>query len=268
MVDSESLRAVLDAWKACASSGVASVTVTLVQARGSAPQEPGAKLLATASGLMAGTIGGGRLEAHALRRAQSLVADSSSAACELETVNLQRDLGMTCGGEVSLLYETHGQRPWNVTVFGAGHVAQSVVRLLATLECQVRVFDPRVEWVQKVCAAPNVRAAAVEDMAAQVAALSAGSYVVVMTQGHATDVPVLRAALERGGFAYVGVMGSAVKSKRIRAELEACGVDAERVAALRCPIGLPIGNNTPNEIAVSVAAELLTVRDERRSRGE
>lgn len=266
MVDSEALRAVLDAWKACASCGEPCVTVTLVQARGSAPQEPGAKLLATASGLKAGTIGGGRLEAHALRRAQALLADRASAACELETVNLQRDLGMTCGGEVSLLYETHGQRPWNVAVFGAGHVAQSVARLLATLECQLQVFDPRVEWVQKVCSAPNVRAAAVEEMAAQVAALRDETFVVVMTQGHATDVPVLRAALERGTFGYVGVMGSAVKSKRIRAELEASGVEPARVATLRCPIGLPIGNNTPNEIAVSVVAELLTVRDERRSR--
>ncbi len=261
---SGALRTVLEAQRRCVDEGVAFVTVTLASARGSAPQELGAKLVTSAAGLLAGTIGGGRLEAHALARAARMLADSQSVACELETVNLQTDIGMTCGGEVTLVYEVEGQRPFDVAVFGAGHVAQSVVRLLATLEARVRVFDTRDEWIGRMVTAANVRASVERDLAACVASLPEGTFVIVMTQGHATDVPVLRAVFEWGRFAYVGVMGSDGKSRRIRRELEASGVDKDSVAKLRCPIGLPLGNNTPAEIAVSVVAEVLSVRDAQR----
>lgn len=256
----------IDAQRACLDGAVAMVTVTLAGVRGSAPQELGAKLVATSAGLRAGTIGGGRLEAHALRRSQEMLADEATPSCVLETVNLQRDLGMTCGGEVTLLYEVVGQRPWEIVVFGAGHVAQALLRLLATLECRVRVFDPRPEWIEQVIRSPNVHAAVEPDMPARVATLSERCFVVVMTQGHATDLPVLRAAYERGTFAYLGVMGSELKARRVRRELEESGVSSERVAELRSPIGMPFGANTPAEIAVSVAAELIATRDARRAK--
>lgn len=260
VIVSESLRAVLDAQRACLDSQSAFATVTLVSARGSAPQEVGAKLVCTPAELLAGTVGGGRLEAHALVRARALL-DARGPACVLETINLQRDIGMTCGGEVTLLYELVGCDPFDVVVFGAGHVAQSVVRLLATLDARVRVIDPRPEWIERVIAAPNVRAERAEDPSASVPSLPERAYVIVMTQGHATDLPVLKAVFAWGRYAYVGVMGSAVKAGKIRRELEASGVDPALVRALRCPIGLPFGANTPAEIAVSVVAEVLSVRD-------
>lgn len=262
---SESLRAVLDAQRACLDGQRAFATVTLVSARGSAPQEVGAKLVCALDALCAGTIGGGRLEAHALRRARALL-EQRGASCVLETINLQRDIGMTCGGEVTLLYELVGTDPFDVVVYGAGHVAQSVVRLLATLDARVRVIDPRAEWIERVIAAPNVRAERVDDPSATVATLPDEAYVIVMTQGHATDLPVLEAVFAWGRQAYVGVMGSAVKAGKIRRELEERGVDQARVAELRCPIGLPFGANTPAEIAVSVVAEVLSARDARRAR--
>jgi xanthine dehydrogenase accessory factor len=235
--------------------------VTLVAARGSAPQELGAKALFDAGGLVEGTVGGGRLEAHALRRARAALESSAGPACELEVVNLQRDLGMTCGGEVTLLFERFGVAPWRVAVFGAGHVAQALTRLLLTLECRLQVLDTRREWVERLPAAPSLDARVCDDLAGAVGALEDGTFVVVMTQGHATDLPVLRAAFDWGRFGYLGVMGSAVKAARVRRELEASGVSAERLAQLRCPIGLALGRSTPAEIAVSVTAELLSARD-------
>ncbi len=251
---------VLDAWSTCARDGVSCVAVTLVAARGSAPQVVGAKLLATREGLRAGTIGGGKLEAHALARAEAMIAAGEPAGCALETVNLQRDLGMTCGGEVSLLFERVGTAPWQIAVFGAGHVAQALVRLLATLDARVSVFDTRPAWIDRIAKGPSVEAFCVEDLPARVRALSDGTFVVVMTQGHGTDLPVLREAFAWGRFGYLGVMGSAVKAARIRTELAAAGETPERLAQLRCPIGLAVGESVPSEIAVSVAAELLQVR--------
>ncbi len=257
---SRALLEVLDAWTACARDATPCVAVTLVSARGSAPQVVGAKLLAVRDGLRAGTIGGGKLEAHALRRAAAMIDACEPGGCALETVNLQRDLGMTCGGEVSLLFERVGTAPWRIAVFGAGHVAQALVRLLATLDARVSVFDPRPEWIARIETTPAVHALRVDELAGCVRGLSDGTFIVVMTQGHGTDLPVLREAFAWGRYGYLGVMGSAVKAARIRAELSASGVAPERLADLRCPIGLSVGDSVPSEIAVSVAAELLQAR--------
>ncbi|MBL8678281.1 MAG: xanthine dehydrogenase accessory protein XdhC [Myxococcales bacterium] len=240
--------------------GVECVSVTLASVRGSAPQEIGAKLVATRSGLACGTIGGGRLEAHALARALASI-DGGGEACSVEVVNLQRDIGMTCGGEVTLVYELFGARRWDVVVFGAGHVAQSLVRLLSTLECSLRVYDSRAEWVERLPRRANLKACVEASLPSVVETLPAGAFVVVMTQGHATDLPVLRALFAWGRARYIGVMGSAVKGARLRRELVEGGVSEEAVAALRCPIGLKLGKSKPAEIAVSVAAELLVARD-------
>lgn len=101
-------------------------------------------------------------------------------------------------------------------------------------------------------------------MAHEVQNLPAGCFLLSMTQGHSTDLPVLKAAFERAAsLALIGVIGSDVKAKKIKTELQEQGVSADLVSRLACPLGLPIGNNTPPEIAVSICAQLLTVRDGR-----
>lgn len=251
---------VLAAFASLVRDGVACVSVTLAAVRGSAPQEIGAKLVATHAGLSRGTIGGGRLEAHALARSQALL-EGEGDPCVVEVINLQRDIGMTCGGEVTLVYERFVPARWEIVVFGAGHVAQSLVRLLTTFECSVRVYDTRSEWIERLPRRPNLKACVESSLPAVVETLPAGAFVVVMTQGHATDLPVLRALLAWGGARYVGVMGSAVKAAKLRRELVESGAAEASVAAVRCPIGLKLGKSKPAEIAVSVAAELLQARD-------
>ena len=124
--------------------------VTVAAVRGSVPTEAGSKILVSEAGLIAGTVGGGKVEAQAVRKAQKLMMKGEG--CELVTWNLQRDVGMTCGGEMSLLFEAFGGgEGWHVVVFGAGHVSQAVVNLLATLSCRVDVVDEREEWLRGVC---------------------------------------------------------------------------------------------------------------------
>jgi xanthine dehydrogenase accessory factor len=259
------MREVLEAASERVATARPFVWVTLAEVRGSAPQKAGAKAIVDAAGLAAGTVGGGKLEAWVIREALLLLGDAAADGdARLRTVNLQQDLGMSCGGEVAVLFERVEPDAWTIAVYGAGHVAQALVRVLITLPCRVRVADPRPEWVRRLPEAPNLSKSVALDLGADVATLAPGSFVVVMTQGHATDLPVLRAAYAWGRFGYLGVLGSTVKAGRLRRELAEAGVGGDELARLCCPIGLPLGESVPAEIAVSVAAQLLQARGSTR----
>ena len=160
--------------------------VTVVEARGSTPCAVGDRMLVGPEGWRAGSVGGGRLEAKAL----GLCAESADRM-QLVTWNLQTDVGMTCGGAVTLLVE-RTTAPWQVVVYGAGHVAQALVRVLLTLDCRITVCDPRPEWTSQLPADARLRVVEAYDPAA----CPPGASVVLMTQGHRTDLPVLHALLD------------------------------------------------------------------------
>ncbi len=234
------------------------VLVTLVEATGSTPQDQGAKMLVTEQGLECGTVGGGRVEAKAIDVAREMLQVGPRR--KLVDWNLKADVGMTCGGRVQLFFEVHGDDSWPIAIFGAGHVAQALARLLVSLPCQVSCIDPRAEWLARLPV--GVRALQTDDPVAEVQRLPSNSFVLCMTQGHRSDLPVLQRLLERDrGFPFVGVIGSKAKAAVLRKELAAAGVAADR-ATFHCPVGLAIGTNHPGEIAVSIAAQLLQVRDD------
>jgi xanthine dehydrogenase accessory factor len=241
------------------------VLVTLAEAVGSAPQDPGTKMLVDASGLRFGTVGGGKVEQRAIAEAQALLANRAAKPCTLVEWNLKRDLGMTCGGLVKLLFEAYHVRPWRVVVFGAGHVAQALVRCLLLLDCRIVCVDSRAEWLDRLPASPQLETIRLDEPRNHVPRLQAGDFVVCMTMGHATDFPILEAIFRMGpGLAYLGAIGSRAKGEVLRRELAAAGVPASALQQLRCPVGLTLGSNQPGEIAVSVAAEILQVRDAQR----
>jgi xanthine dehydrogenase accessory factor len=99
-----------------------------------------------------------------------------------------------------------------------------------------------------------------------VATLPEDTFLVVMTMGHATDRPILKRALMERNFPFIGVIGSEAKAEVLRRELMSEGVPAERAAKFHCPLGLDFGTNHPHEIALSIAAQLLSVRDLARGR--
>lgn len=240
--------------------GLAGVVVTVAAVRGSVPSEPGAKMLVGTEGLVAGTVGGGKVEAQAVAKAQELMA--ASASCEMVTWNLQRDVGMTCGGEMTLLFEgLGGEAGWHIVIFGAGHVSQAVVALLATLSCRVDVIDEREDWLARLPPRANVRPHLVKKFPEGQKFLQKASFVLSITQGHSSDRPILREILLReDALPFVGVIGSASKRAVLLRELREDGVSEGKLASLVCPLGLPIGNNEPREIAVSIVAQLLERR--------
>lgn len=236
------------------------IVVTVIEARGSTPADAGAKLIATSDGLQAGTVGGGKIEARTLSEAASLL--DSPASTVIHRWNLQRDIGMTCGGEMTLLFEKiTAAPPWHLVIFGAGHVSQALVRVLVPLACRIDCIDTRPEWLEKLPAASNLSAHQVGSFEDGVSLVQDNSFVLSITKGHASDFPVLRDVLQRELLVpFVGVIGSQSKRAVLLRELKDAGIAAERLEKLICPLGLPIGTNDPHEIAISIAAQLLSLR--------
>jgi len=242
-------------------AGFSCAGVTLTGATGSVPQEVGAKMVVTESGPAVGTVGGGRVEDAAIRHARKLLAQESPAVFDQVEWNLQRDIGMTCGGVVRMAFEVFRPSASLVVIFGAGHVANALARVLIALDCRIFVYDSRSDWLNALPSAPNLEYALVEPLDEAVNRIPDGAFVAVMTQGHRSDMPILARILKTRSFPYLGVIGSPAKAGVLRRELLDAGVVTDLEKAFRCPIGLPIGRNTPEEIAISIAAELLQARD-------
>lgn len=247
-----------------ARTGAPFVSVTMVDAVGSTPQDAGSKMLVTAEGLHSGTVGGGKIENKAIGFAQEMLrADAADAPSnKLVEWNLQRDVGMTCGGVVTLYFESYNRADWRIIVFGAGHVAAAVISCLGPLHCQITCIDPRAQWLDKIPEVPGLKKIECAEPRSLVESLPSDAFVICMTMGHASDRPILEEVFrQQRRFPFLGVIGSNAKRKVLERELKAAGISADRIHEFHCPIGLPLGNNQPEEIAISVVAQLLQERD-------
>ena len=244
--------------------GTAFVLVILAESLGSTPQDTGAKMLVTTAGLHTGTIGGGKVEAKAIAVAQELLA-GNTATPQFVKWALRTDVGMTCGGSVKIYLEPHPAggvgAAWPIWIFGAGHVVQALVPVLAPLDCLITVVDPRREWLDRLPRARNVRYVQADLPEELVPSMPDSAFLLCLTKGHAFDRPVLQRALAERNFPFVGVIGSESKAKVLQKELVAAGLSAKRAKRFHCPVGLPFGSNDPREIALSIVAQLLTERD-------
>ncbi len=238
------------------------VAVTVVDTTGSVPNEAGTKMLVSAKGLEFGTVGGGKVEKKAIDEAASML-QSSDPEKQTHFVNwsLERDVGMTCGGIVKLYFEKHNCTSWNIVIFGAGHVANALVSVLKNLDCKITCIDQRQEWLDKLPATAAITKVCIEHLPDFVKEIPESSFVLLMTMGHTTDSPVLVEILKTRSFPYLGVIGSEAKAARLRKDIIAAGLPAEKAEAFFCPMGLPLGSNHPQEIAISMAAQLIQERD-------
>lgn len=254
-------------------AGLPFVAVTMLDAIGSAPQNPGARMLVTEQGLHWGTVGGGKIEMACLARARELLSEADAPTTQFVEWNLQREIGMTCGGVVRMYFELYVQQTWRIAVFGAGHVAQALVPVLSTLKCQLKCFDAREDWTRRFAPAPNLSVTALPQPKDAVAGLARDTFIVSMTMGHAHDLPILTEALrikaeDPDAFPFIGVLGSPSKAGIIRKDLSKLGFSQELIDFVACPLGLPFGNNEPAEMAISIAGLLLQARDARMGGGK
>lgn len=235
---------------------------TIVDVRGSIPQIVGARAIFNGQGLVHGTVGGGALEVACQNKALELIAGDKAASTAFQRYNLQKDLGMTCGGELALFFEV--QRPelrWNIVIFGAGHVAQTLCRFLVELDCRVVCVDTRAQWLERLPRNDKLQACLVGNYCDGIERIVQGADVILMTMGHGSDLPVLKAIEQKKmAIAHLGVIGSDAKSAIVRSQLARDGLPREFIDRIVCPLGDKIGNNTPAAIAVGIVSQLLRLR--------
>ena len=240
--------------------GEAAALVTIVAARGSTPQRVGARMLVYADGQTVGTIGGGCYENDAAGKARGIIRTRKAQVVRYELNDeVAEEQGLICGGQMDVFIEPLDPSP-HLYVVGAGHVSQHVAAIAHDVGFKVHVVDDRSKFAN-AARFPDADDVIVEPIPEWLAGadLSPAAYIVVVTRGHRHDFEALRALAGRT-FRYVGMIGSRAKVTRIRTALEEAGMDRDWLAAVRAPIGLRIGAVTPEEIAVSIVAELVAVR--------
>src|SRR5688572_9959839 len=251
---------VLETAASTALRGIRGAMATVLERHGSAPGTPGQKLFYAIDGTCIGTIGGGAIERAALEALVAMTRDPKVAKHDVRTFKLGAELGMCCGGRVVVLLEPiEGLVP--CFIVGGGHVATAVAPLLARNGFTVTVADARDAWAEDG-RIPNVTCVVGEFDEIGRELLGSGAQngaCLVMTHDHVLDQRVIEWALQQG-FAYVGGIGSRAKAERTRQRLEAKGFSEEDRARVRMPLGIEIGARLPEEIAVSVVAELIAWR--------
>lgn len=232
------------------------VLATVIESAGSTPQKPGSKMVVLEDGSLRGTVGGGAIEWQIIEAARALLA--SPAQTRILETHLTHELGMCCGGRMKVFLEKQ-EAPVRLTLFGAGHVSREVAALAHHVGFRVTVVDARPEWANPE-RFPHCEVL-VKDPADHARALDPGAndYFCITTHDHPLDQAVLEALLPKPA-AYLGVIGSRRKAERFRMRLEAAGAEPASLERIRSPMGVAIGALTPEEIAVSIVAELVQVR--------
>ncbi|TMQ69260.1 MAG: xanthine dehydrogenase accessory protein XdhC [Candidatus Eisenbacteria bacterium] len=228
---------------------------TVVETRGFTPRKSGARMLVAGDGETWGTVGGGAIEQEILERARALLAGEAST---LVRRHLTQELGMCCGGEMSVFLEVIAPAP-ELVVFGAGYIAKPLAAIAAGCGFEVTVVDGRVEWANEE-RFPHARLhlGAPEDFA-RAWTPRGEECAVVVTHDHALDQRLVELLLEHP-LRFLGMVGSIPKQRKFALRLKARGFTPEQIARLHTPLGVEIGAETPEEIAVSVVAQLVAVR--------
>jgi xanthine dehydrogenase accessory factor len=233
-------------------AGKRAALVTVTSAKGSTPCALGAKMVVLDDGTFFGTVGGGHLE-------QLAIADGKKAAQSGEPgafkYTLGAQAGQCCGGVVEIFIDVLGTYP-RLYLFGAGHVAQALVRVLQGTPFEVHVVDEREDWLEKM--PDTVRRRVAWDVFVKEMPWDDRSYVAIMTHRHDLDQELVAYVIERPA-KYLGLIGSKTKWEKFQARLGERGVAKDKLARIKCPIGLDTGGKAPQEVAISVAAELLKV---------
>ncbi|MBL8733553.1 MAG: XdhC family protein [Planctomycetes bacterium] len=244
--------------------GMPAALATIVGTRGSTPGRASMRLLVLADGSFLGTVGGGCLEAEVYDTARQVIADEQPRTLTFRlTEKDSPDSGLMCGGEVTIFVEPLS-KPL-LWIFGGGHVSKALCQVAALAGFRTTVVDDRPAFAnaERFPEAHATRSGPFPEVVAGMQ-IQANTYAVVVTRGHKEDATVLEAFARRFGAGdkvrFLGMIGSTTKQALLWKHLRARGVGDDFLASVRTPMGAYLGGNSHEEIAVSVVAELISVR--------
>lgn len=255
MTDDSVFNLIIDLTK----KGERAALATVIRTRGSVPRHPGSKMLVFPDRRIAGTVGGGEMESRVIEEALAALRDGETRILRYELNDPRGGDPGVCGGEVEVFVEPIQQRP-TVIVVGAGHVGQAVAHLAHWLGFRVVVSDDRAEFAN-----PTAVPEADEFVVCPLAELGARTriddqtYILLTTRGVPVDTAGLPALLDSPA-AYLGVIGSRRRWEVTAQQLRQAGIPEAKIARVTSPMGLELNAETPEEIAVSMMAEVILRR--------
>ncbi len=231
---------------------------TVINASGSTPREEGAKMLVYPNGSISGTIGGGSIELQVIKEAIEVIRTASPKHLKY-CLKEGEDLGMICGGDVEVFIEPIISTP-TLFILGGGHISLALSRIARILGFRIIVTDDRPEYSSPDRFPEAEKTFCIGyDRAFKELNVGKNSYIVIVTHGHRGDAAALEGALTTDA-KYIGMIGSQTKNTAVYKKLMAKGVTQEQIDRVFAPIGLKIRAQTPEEIAVSILAEIIKVR--------
>jgi xanthine dehydrogenase accessory factor len=239
---------------------------TIVHTNGSIPSYESSRMLVREDGSIAGTVGGGCVEAEVWAAAKDVLRTETPRKL---TFSLNHDAGydsgLICGGTLEIFVEPILPQPV-LYIFGGGHISIALARTAQQAGFAIGVVDDRESFANAERFPMAQEIHATYEAAFEKIRPNAATYIVIVTRGHKDDMRVLRWAVDTPA-RYIGMIGSRRKVLSVYKALEQEGVSAEALARVYAPVGLEIGALTPEEIAVSIAAELIAVRRSSRRPG-
>ena len=240
--------------------GEEAALATIVSAIGSTPRIEGAKMLVRADGSIVGSIGGGTTEAQIRERAMEVIRKGKPQRLHISLAAKEgEEPGMLCGGDIEVFIEPILPSP-TLYIFGGGHVSLPLAKIGKLAGFKIVVVDDRAEFANPQRFPEAELTLAKEfDKAFSELKIDKTSYIVIVTRGHQYDEQVLEWALGTQA-KYIGMLGSETKNKAIFSHLLAKGISQDQLDKVHAPIGLEIYAQTPEEIAISILAEIIKVR--------
>jgi xanthine dehydrogenase accessory factor len=233
------------------------VLVTILGVAGSAPREPASKMVVSAKSTY-DTIGGGKLEFQIIEQARRRLAGKQYGH-ELAEFTLGSQMGQCCGGRISVLLEVRPGCDAHLVLFGAGHVAHALVKLLGELPWRITWVDARADCFPPVT--PDlIHAHITQDPVGEAPVLCQNAHALILTHDHQLDFELCRVLLNTDQVRSIGLIGSRTKAERFRHRLLDFGHARTEIDRIRCPVGRrDVPGKQPMEVAVDIAAELLRI---------
>jgi xanthine dehydrogenase accessory factor len=246
------------------------VVATIVRDSGSVPRRTGAKMLVRADGSTQGTIGGGAFESVVIRDALQALQTKRSvthayvfrpdpASSEKRAERGERSFGAVCGGRVEVFLEVVVPQD-RLLIVGGGHCGRALARAAHLLGWEIVLCDDRDEWTQPDTLPEEVQVLLMAPDATDLPPVDESTFVALVGKGYPIDEAALRKILHQP-VAYIGMIGSLRKKQTVFDNLRRDGFSDEQLQRVHAPIGLEIGAETPEEIAIAILAQIIQVRN-------